>query len=103
MGEIADNHCAVIILTNEDPYDEDPVKIVEEMKEGIKKTPCEIIIDRRKAIRKAIALGRELGNKCAVIITGKGTDPYIMGPRGAKLPWDDRAIAEEELAKLSKF
>lgn len=97
MGEIADKHCATIILTNEDPYDEDPIKIVEEMKEGIKKTPCEIIIDRREAIRKTIALGREWGDKSAVIITGKGTDPYIMGPNNTKIPWDDRAVAKEEL------
>lgn len=103
MGEIADNHCTTIILTNEDPYDEDPIEIIKEMKEGVKKTPCEIIIDRREAIKRAIALGRELGDKCAVIITGKGTDPYIMGPNNTKIPWDDCAVAGEELAKFGKF
>ena len=103
MGEIADNHCFAIILTNEDPYDEDPIRIVEEMKEGIKNTQCEVIIDRRDAIKKAIALGREFDDKCAVIITGKGTDPYIMGSRGAKIPWDDRTVVREELARLKKF
>jgi len=32
MGKIADKYCDQIILTNEDPYDEDPKEIVEDMK-----------------------------------------------------------------------
>jgi UDP-N-acetylmuramyl tripeptide synthase len=36
----------------------------------------------------------------AVIITGKGTDPYIMGPNGTKKPWSDAKVAREELAAL---
>jgi UDP-N-acetylmuramyl tripeptide synthase len=35
-----------------------------------------------------------------VAITGKGTDPYIMGPRGSREPWSDKRVAEEELDKL---
>lgn len=35
-----------------------------------------------------------------VLVTGKGTDPYIMGPQGSKLPWDDASVAREELKKL---
>ena len=45
MGEIAGKYCAEIILTNEDPYDEDPVKIVNEMKEGITSKCAKIIMD----------------------------------------------------------
>jgi hypothetical protein len=37
-----------------------------------------------------------------VLITGKGTDPYIMGPRGSKLPWSDATVAHEELEKLKE-
>ena len=43
MGKIADKYCDQIILTNEDPYDEDPRNIVEDVKKGIKKKPTEII------------------------------------------------------------
>ena len=32
MGKIADEYCDQIILTNEDPYDEDPIKILEDIK-----------------------------------------------------------------------
>lgn len=106
MGEIADRSCDHIFLTNEDPYDEDPMKIIEEVKEGILKKPVEVIPDRRQAISAAIQTGsdwlRNQGSKykVAVLITGKGTDPYIMGPKGSRQEWDDATVAKEELIKV---
>jgi UDP-N-acetylmuramoyl-L-alanyl-D-glutamate--2,6-diaminopimelate ligase len=97
MGAIAGAHCDEIILTNEDPYDEDPQKIVDEIMEGIGEGSVEIIMDRRAAIAKALSLA-QTGD--AVIITGKGTDPYIMGANGTKEPWDDARVVREELAKI---
>jgi|SRR3989338_3734588 len=94
MGQIADRYCDHIILTNEDPYDEDPRKILQEIHTAIKETACEEILDRRSAIRRALGLAKT-GD--TVIITGKGTDPYIMGPHGQKTPWDDATVAREEL------
>lgn len=97
MGKIADAYCKYIILTNEDPYDEDPVGILKEMAVGIKKHTPEIIIDRREAIKKALTLAKE---KDIVLITGKGTDPYIMEENGKKKPWSDVEITKKELKKL---
>ncbi len=97
LGQIADNYCNHIILTNEDPYDEDPNKIVEDVARGIKRPVCDIIMDRREAIRKALSLAKT-GD--TVIITGKGTDPYIMGPDGTKLEWSDAKITRVELKIL---
>ncbi len=101
MGALADKYCREIILTNEDPYDEDPKTILNDMAGGIKnKTPI-IILDRREAIAYAIKRAHELGHgSTAVLVTGKGTDPFIMGPHGTKTPWDDRTVTEEELQKL---
>lgn len=99
MGQIADTHCAHVILTNEDPYDEDPQKILEDMRSGFTQHTPEIIIDRRSAIARAFAIAAETKNP-AVLITGKGTDPFIMGPNGTKLSWDDREVAREELLKM---
>ncbi len=92
MGSIADKYCSEIILTNEDPYDEDPKKIVEDIAEGIEKPIYEIIMDRKEAIQKAIS-SAQTGD--TVLITGKGTDPYIMGPNNSKLEWDDATIVRE--------
>lgn len=104
MGKIADQYCSQIILTNEDPYDEDPLSILNEMKSGIKNTPCEVILDRRNAIFSALNKAKEWKGQdqkdVAVLITGKGTDPYIMGPNGTKLEWDDASVTREELQKI---
>jgi UDP-N-acetylmuramoyl-L-alanyl-D-glutamate--2,6-diaminopimelate ligase len=96
MGKIADTYCDEIILTDEDPYDEDPRKIVDDVAQGITSQTPTIIMDRREAIREAIKRAKT-GD--AVIITGKGTDPYIMGAKGTKVPWSDARIAKEEIEK----
>ncbi len=97
MAKVAEKYCDEIILTNEDPYDEDPMEIIESMEKAItKKTPA-VILNRRSAIRTAIT---EAGPKSVVLITGKGTDPYIMEADGKKTPWSDFDVATEELKKL---
>ncbi|MDP2655845.1 MAG: Mur ligase family protein [bacterium] len=113
MGRIADEACEKVILTNEDPYDEDPRAIVDAMTREMKRTP-DIIMDRRFAIRRALQIALSLskgatpldsargaGNQnIAVLISGKGTDPFIMGPHGTKTPWSDADVVREELTKL---
>lgn len=95
MGEIADRYCDSIILTDEDSYDENPLKIVNEIKNGITEHAPIIELDRRKAIRLAI---NQANPSDVILLSGKGTDPYIMGPNGSKTPWSDARIAHEELA-----
>ena len=99
MAAIAAKFCDQVILTNEDPYDEDPRKIVEQMAKGIEdKNKLEIIMDRRLAIRTAI-------NDCPdggyVIVSGKGTDTYIMGPHNTRQKWSDAEVVKSELSLLS--
>jgi UDP-N-acetylmuramoyl-L-alanyl-D-glutamate--2,6-diaminopimelate ligase len=96
MGRIADESCDEVILTNEDPYDENPRTILDQMAAGMKRAP-KIIMDRREAIHAALSLAQK-GD--AVLITGKGTDPYIMQAAGKKLPWSDSQVVREELEKL---
>jgi UDP-N-acetylmuramoyl-L-alanyl-D-glutamate--2,6-diaminopimelate ligase len=99
MGEIAARYCNQIFLTDEDPYNEDPLSIVEMVAKSIPPDKYKIIMDRREAIKKAIEAAKPSD---VVIITGKGTDPYIMRAKGAKEPWSDARVAKEELAKLGK-
>ncbi len=114
MGKIADEYCDKIILTNEDPYDEDPKKIVNEMATSIRPEKLTIEIDRKKAIVLAIKKADEMSNlnfkkngygatekNVAILITGKGTDPFIMEANGKKISWDDATIFKEELKKLT--
>jgi UDP-N-acetylmuramoyl-L-alanyl-D-glutamate--2,6-diaminopimelate ligase len=97
MAEVADKFCDEIILTNEDPYDEDPLAIVEQMKKAIVRKNCLVIMDRREAIRAALGKAKT-GD--AVLISGKGSDPYIMEAHGKKTPWSDAEVAKEELEKI---
>ncbi|MBI2482306.1 MAG: UDP-N-acetylmuramyl-tripeptide synthetase [Candidatus Vogelbacteria bacterium] len=94
MGEVAGRYCDSIILTDDDSYDEDPEKIVKEVAAGITNQNYQIIIDRRQAIKTAL---HEAKTGDTVLITGKGTDAYLMGPHGTKMPWSDAAITREEL------
>lgn len=97
MGEIADKHCEHIILTTEDPYDEGPEDIANDVASGIKKHSHEFILDRREAMSKAFKMAK---TGWVVFMTGKGAGPYIMGPKGLRTPWDDATVAREELTKL---
>jgi UDP-N-acetylmuramoyl-L-alanyl-D-glutamate--2,6-diaminopimelate ligase len=96
MGKIAGEYCSEIVLTNEDPYDESPEQIMHEVAEGIspKHSSVKKILDRREGIRQALHMAEE-GD--IVIITGKGAEPWLMGPNGSKIPWDDRQVVREEL------
>jgi len=105
LGRIAALYCSVIILTNEDPYDENPDRILSEIKSGIsnvkfKMSNLKSIIDRREAIREALTLAKK-GD--VVIITGKGCEQWIAGPKGEKTPWDDRVVVKEELKHVRNF
>tara|TARA_B100000745_G_scaffold300439_1_gene254411 strand:+ start:6769 stop:8007 length:1239 start_codon:yes stop_codon:yes gene_type:complete len=97
MGEIAAKHCDHVILTNEDPYDEDPEKIISEMSENMTPAPT-VIMDRREAIASAL---KKASRGDVVLISGKGTDPYIMEANGKRTEWDDATVVREELAKLT--
>ncbi len=97
MGKIADDYCKEIILTNEDPYDEDPMQIINDVRSGLTNHKPLVILDRREAIRQALKIAKPNN---VVLITGKGTDPYIMGPNNSKQPWSDAEIVKEELNKL---
>lgn len=102
LGKIAAKYCDKIIITNEDPYDESPTLIINEIEAGllqIQNSKSEIrnyekILDRKEAIKKAIGLAK---NEEVVIITGKGSEPWMCIADGKKIPWDDCKIAKEYL------
>lgn len=98
LGEIAAKHCKEIILTDEDPFDEDPQKILDDIKRGIPDgRPAHEILDRKAAIQQAISLAKP-GD--TVILTGKGSEPYIRVRKGKRIPWSDRDAAREALEKI---
>jgi len=104
FGEIAAKYCKHIILTTEDPYSENPLKIIEDIENGFLQIPnskfqipkYEKIPDRRQAIKRALDLAQ---SDDIVIITGKGCEPWMMVDN-KKILWDDRRVVREELYKI---
>lgn len=98
LGEIAKKYCTEIIITNEDPYDEDPMDIINQVleTEGPK---AKKILDRKEAITNAIKLAKK---DDVVVITGKGSEPWMCLANGKKIAWDDRQIAREVVGTLRK-
>jgi len=111
MGKIAAEYCDQIILTNEDPYDEQPEAIINQIADGCSqvqnppepkqglvrgtaKSKIQKIINRREAINNAIDSARK-GD--AVIITGKGSEPWMHVARGEKIPWNEKETVLEIL------
>lgn len=99
MAKVADTYCDEIILTTEDPYDEDPMHIIDDMLPGITHHKPHIVVDRREAIAKAFDLAT---TKSVVFISGMGSQQYMCVAGGKKVPWDDAKVAREELQKILK-
>jgi UDP-N-acetylmuramoyl-L-alanyl-D-glutamate--2,6-diaminopimelate ligase len=96
MGDVAARYADRIILTNEDPYDEDPLAILEDIQKGIPR-PVSKVVDRREAIRKALELARP-GD--TVVMTGKGSETSIHIEDGKTLEWNDRKEAGRALGEM---
>ncbi|HOY56358.1 MAG TPA: Mur ligase family protein [bacterium] len=131
LGSLAAEQADIVIVTNEDPYDEDPCAIIKEVLQGaadywLKEfgTPEDVenfkfsisnfktilnfsilnnhktlyaVLDRRAAITLALKLA--LPNDL-VLITGKGAEQAICVADSKKIPWDDRQVVREELARI---
>ncbi len=108
LGQIAAKYCDEVIITNEDPYDENPMEIIEQVAKGAEnisinqpnqhKSVVYKILDRREAIKKSLEFVESGGT---VVITGKGCEPWIVEAHGKKIPWDDRKVVKEEFGKLN--
>ena len=98
MGEIVGRMADFTILTSDNPRTEDPMLILAAMEEGMKQTDGEYVVieNRREAIRRALAMGRE-GD--VIILAGKGHETYqdIMG---VKHPFDEKVVVQELLEEM---
>ncbi|MGK2848466.1 MAG: UDP-N-acetylmuramoyl-L-alanyl-D-glutamate--2,6-diaminopimelate ligase [Minisyncoccota bacterium] len=100
LGAIASHYADNIILTNEDPYYENPEQILDDIEVGITKKAKDYsrIFDRRQAIQHALSLA-EIGD--IVLITGKGAETTIAD-KGKRLPWNERDVVEKALRNITQ-
>ncbi|MFA6193739.1 MAG: UDP-N-acetylmuramoyl-L-alanyl-D-glutamate--2,6-diaminopimelate ligase [Parcubacteria group bacterium] len=98
MGEIVAQHADFCIVTNEDPYHEDPQQIIAEVFAGVEVRKKENenawrILDRREAIKKALQIAKP-GD--IVVVTGKGAEE-AMAVGDKRIPWNDPKVIREIL------
>ena len=93
MGEIASQYCDEVFVTNEDPYDEDPMDIIDQVAQGTQ-GQAHKILDRREAIKKAISVAN---SNDIVVITGKGSELWMCVQNNKKIEWDDREIVRQAI------
>ncbi len=105
LGQMAGEKADIVIITNEDPYDDDPMSIINNVALGAENVGRVLdedlfkILDRRNAIKKALELAQE---EDLVLVTGKGAEQFMCVKNGMKLPWDDRKVIIEELEEGRK-
>ncbi len=93
MGEVASRHADHLIITSDNPRSEDPAAIIAQIASGVRGRH-EQIIDRRLAIRKALA-GARRGD--IVLVAGKGHEQY-QEIRGVRRRYSDAAVVRAALA-----
>ncbi len=102
MGELAGRLCDKVIVSLEDPYDEDPEQINQEILKGVLKNPdfqlnknAWSFVDRHKALKKALKIARP---GYVVILCGKGGEKKMcVGDQ--TIAWDE----EKEVKQIIQF
>ena len=98
MGEMANEYADYIILTNDDPYQEDEWQIIEQIAQGVPRKEGKnfwMLPDRREAIRLALMQAQE-GD--TVVVAGKGCEEIIITREG-RIPWNDKKVITELLER----
>ncbi|MCS7205501.1 MAG: UDP-N-acetylmuramoyl-L-alanyl-D-glutamate--2,6-diaminopimelate ligase [Leptospiraceae bacterium] len=98
MGSIAERLSDLVILTDDNPRDEDPEFIRQEIKAGIKDFHKVLEIgDRKNAIITALKIATEMNQKpVCVLVAGKGHEEYQIIKK-QKLPFSDKQVVLEYL------
>ncbi len=101
MGAVAARLADIAIVTSDNPRNEPPEAILDEIQRGMngyKTAERRLIVDRREAIAAALELA-SAGD--AVVIAGKGHETYQV-LRERSVPFDDRQVARAALARLAR-
>ncbi len=103
FGKIAATYADYIIITNDDVYESKPEEIAANIEVGIKdyelrKPKYEIVLDRKAAIKRALTIAEK---DDIVLITGKGSEQFLVLPGNKRIEWDETEVVWEEANKLT--
>lgn len=99
MAKAAEKHSDFLIITSDNPRNEDPELIIKDILEGIDKDKTDhiTITDRIEAINWAVQNAKK---DDVIVLCGKGHEDYQILPGGVKIHLDEREEVEKALAKL---
>jgi UDP-N-acetylmuramoyl-L-alanyl-D-glutamate--2,6-diaminopimelate ligase len=98
VGALCSTLADVVVVTNEDPYTEDPQAIIDEVWAGVDQSACKAtkIFDRKEAIQWIL---KEAQEGDTVILCAKGSDTTMWVADG-QIPWNEREVTREFLKSL---
>ena len=91
MGRVVTEFADFAVITSDNPRSEDPLKIIQEIKRGIKKNNFCVMPDRKKAIIKAVLMAKE---QDLILLAGKGHEDYQV-LKNRTVHFDDREVVKK--------
>ena len=98
MGKIATDLSDYVIFTSDNPRNEDPMHILNDITKSLQKKNFEVIENRKEAIDKGIQI---LEKNDILLLLGKGHENYQI-IHNTKYDFDDKIIAETIIEKMYK-
>ena len=101
MGEVSGNYSDITIITSDNPRDEEPMDIINDILDGMKKTEgkFEVEPDRRTAMKMALSMAKP-GD--TILIAGKGHEDYQEFENGRKIYFEDAVVASEVITEMEE-
>ena len=93
MFDIVTSHAKKVILTNDDPHDEDPNQIIDDILDGAKVSNYEVCLDRKNAIQRGISFLQE---NDVLLILGKGHEEFMLIGND-RIPFNDKQVVLDYL------
>ncbi len=100
MAEAAQKYADFLIVTSDNPRDEEPMAIIEDILTGLdESTPYEVVVDRAEAITYAVRIAQK-GD--VIVLAGKGHEDYQIFEHGRHIHFDEREVTREALDQLEE-
>ena len=99
MAQAAAKFADRLIVTSDNPRDEDPEAIIRDILTGLEGTdvPYEVVTDRREAIAHALKTAKA-GD--VIVLAGKGHEDYQIFAGGVHTHFDEREVVAQALQEL---
>jgi UDP-N-acetylmuramoyl-L-alanyl-D-glutamate--2,6-diaminopimelate ligase len=99
MASIACKLSDKVILTSDNPRNEDPMEIIKDMQAGVSPSDARktlVMADREEAIKTACMMAKE---NDIILVAGKGHETY-QEIKGVKHPFDDKEVVKRMMELL---